>query len=254
MRLISTTSSATSRWPRSMRSSAHSDLPTPLSPMISTPRPKTSMSTECRWRRVASRSSRKAESCLMKGVDSRGVARTGMPRASAADRSSVGGTSPLVTTKQEMRQRHEPGQDERPPARRQLAQVADLAAAQDLHAPVADVVGVAGEGQPRPLHAREVDALVEARAAPRRGERQAGCAAAPGGPRTATPGRSPRRARRPVRRGPAPPSGLRLDQPQVAVLAAVEHVDALGGARRGRPGTPPRGPPSRARPRPRSWA
>ena len=41
----------------------------------------------------------------MNGVDSRGVVSTGMPRASAAARISVGGTSPLVTTKQVIRQR-----------------------------------------------------------------------------------------------------------------------------------------------------
>ena len=42
----------------------------------------------------------------MKAVDSSGVVSTGMPRASAADSSSGGGTRPLVTTKQVMRQLH----------------------------------------------------------------------------------------------------------------------------------------------------
>ena len=161
MRLISTTSSATRRWPRSIRSSAHSDLPMPLSPRISTPSPKTSSSTECRCSRVASRSSRKADSSLMKAVDSSGVVSTGMPRASAA--------------RQQLGRRHQPlghdeagdaaaaqlVQDRRAAARPQLAQVADLAAADDLHAAVADVVGVARERQARPLHARQVDAVVE---------------------------------------------------------------------------------------------
>ena len=41
----------------------------------------------------------------MKAVDSSGVVSTGMPRASAAESSSVGGTRPFVTTKQVMRHR-----------------------------------------------------------------------------------------------------------------------------------------------------
>jgi hypothetical protein len=80
--------------------------PIPLSPRIRTPSPKTSSSTECRCSRVASRSSRNADSSLMKGVDSSGVTSTGMPRASAADKSSGAGEMPFVTTKQLMRQRH----------------------------------------------------------------------------------------------------------------------------------------------------
>ena len=104
MRRISTTSSATSRWPRSIRSSAHSDFPIPLSPTMRTPRPKTSMRTECRCSRSASRSSRKAERPLMKGVESSAVRRMGTARASASASSSAGGARPLVTTKQEMRQ------------------------------------------------------------------------------------------------------------------------------------------------------
>ena len=40
----------------------------------------------------------------MNGVDSAGVPRIGMPRASASASSSAGASRPLVTTKQEMRQ------------------------------------------------------------------------------------------------------------------------------------------------------
>ena len=47
IRAISTTSSATRPWPREISSSASSDLPTPESPVISTPMPKTSMKTPC---------------------------------------------------------------------------------------------------------------------------------------------------------------------------------------------------------------
>ncbi len=44
-RRTSTASSATRRWPRTTRSSAHSLLPMPLSPMMSTPRPRMSIRT-----------------------------------------------------------------------------------------------------------------------------------------------------------------------------------------------------------------
>jgi hypothetical protein len=54
MREISTTSSATSPWPRLMSSNPSSLLPTPESPVISTPRPSTSMNTP--WRVVVSAS------------------------------------------------------------------------------------------------------------------------------------------------------------------------------------------------------
>ena len=55
-RAMSTTSSATSRCPRLMSSSAHSLLPTPLSPVMSTPTPNTSTSTPWRVVRGASTS------------------------------------------------------------------------------------------------------------------------------------------------------------------------------------------------------
>src|SRR4029079_2625858 len=48
-------------------------------------------------------------------------------------------------------------EDRAPLARLQLAQVAGLAAADDLHAAIADVVGVAGEREPGPLDARLAD-------------------------------------------------------------------------------------------------
>src|SRR5262245_5606335 len=44
-RRTSTVSSATSRWPRTIRSSAHSLFPMPLSPVTRIPRPSTSSST-----------------------------------------------------------------------------------------------------------------------------------------------------------------------------------------------------------------
>ena len=150
MRRISTTSSATSRWPRSIRSSAHSDLPIPLSPTMRTPRPKTSMSTECRWRRRARRSSRNAERALMNGVDSADVTRTGMPRASASAHQLRRRIQPLRHHEAGDRGRRPGGAARTRAARRDsLRRYPSSLAAQDLHAAVTDVVGVAGEGEAR---------------------------------------------------------------------------------------------------------
>ncbi len=59
-RRMSTTSSATSWWPRLTSSSAASLLPTPLLPVISRPAPNTFTSTPWRVSRGASRSRRNA--------------------------------------------------------------------------------------------------------------------------------------------------------------------------------------------------
>ena len=82
-RRTSTTSSATSRWPRAIRSSAHSLLPMPLSPRISTPRP--SRSTSVPWTVVRSarwNSSRAVIFAMAVPVDV-GVTSSGTPAASA---------------------------------------------------------------------------------------------------------------------------------------------------------------------------
>ena len=60
-RRTSTASSATRRWPRTMRSSAHSLLPMPLSPTMSTPRPRMSSSTPCSSSRATKLSSSMAD-------------------------------------------------------------------------------------------------------------------------------------------------------------------------------------------------
>ena len=67
-RAMSTTSSATSRWPRLISSSAHSLLPTPLSPVISTPTPNTSTSTPCCVTRGASTSARYVMALLVNAL------------------------------------------------------------------------------------------------------------------------------------------------------------------------------------------
>ena len=83
-----------------MSSSAHSLLPMPLSPTISTPSPSTSTSTPWRDVRGASRSSSSAPSLAKAtGVDS--VVRSSGTRAvSAAAISPSGGSRCLVTTTQ----------------------------------------------------------------------------------------------------------------------------------------------------------
>ena len=93
-RRSSTTSSATSRWPRPTSSSAHSLLPMPLSPTISTPRPSRSMSTP--WTSMRSASSPRAarSACAIAvpvGVD---VPSSGTPARSHASTSSASGREP----------------------------------------------------------------------------------------------------------------------------------------------------------------
>ena len=102
-RRTSTASSATSRCPRSTRSSAHSLLPIPLSPAISTPRPRMSMSTACTTVRSASTSSRKLVSLAMAIGVATGVRRSGTPARSASATTSGGSACPSVTSTQGIR-------------------------------------------------------------------------------------------------------------------------------------------------------
>ena len=77
--LISTTSSATRRWPLLISSRAASDLPIPLSPMIGTPSPYTSTSTACTDILGASSTwSQRSTSCTNADVTALDV-RTGTP-------------------------------------------------------------------------------------------------------------------------------------------------------------------------------
>ena len=76
-RRTSTVSSATRRWPRTTRSSAHSLLPMPLSPTISTPRPRMSISTPWMISRCARRSSSTAVSLPIAAAVGTGVRRIG---------------------------------------------------------------------------------------------------------------------------------------------------------------------------------
>ncbi len=99
-RRTSTVSSATRRWPRTIRSSAHSLLPMPLSPEISTPRPSTSISTAWRMMRSASESSSiDASFAIAVGVDV-AVLSSGTRARSASITSSTGGENPPVISTQ----------------------------------------------------------------------------------------------------------------------------------------------------------
>ena len=89
-RRISTVSSATSRWPRTIRSSAHSLLPMPLSPTISTPRPSMSISTAWIIVRSASESSSIDVSFAMAVGVATGVLSSGR-RARSASTTHLGG-------------------------------------------------------------------------------------------------------------------------------------------------------------------
>ena len=98
MRRTSTRSSATSRCPRMMRSSAASDFPMPLLPSSSTPTPSTSISTAWMLAVGASCSSRYFWIWSMATDDISGVRSSGTPSRSAASRRIAGISSPLVTT------------------------------------------------------------------------------------------------------------------------------------------------------------
>ena len=92
----STASSATRRWPRTTRSSAHSLLPMPLSPMTSTPRPRMSIRTPWMMPRAARYVSRTADSRdIASGVAAR-VRSSGTCARSASIGSSGGGAKPSV--------------------------------------------------------------------------------------------------------------------------------------------------------------
>src|SRR5262245_18020455 len=95
-RRTSTVSSATSRCPRTIRSSAHSLLPMPLSPAMSTPRPSTSISTACRMVRSASESSRIDDSFAIAVGVATAVLSSGSRARSASRTSSTGGAKPPV--------------------------------------------------------------------------------------------------------------------------------------------------------------
>ena len=93
------TSSATSRWPRTTRSSAVSLLPMPLLPTISTPMPSTSISTP--WSSVdgASRSAIHVGDRAMKSAVTSDDTSSGTPRASAAlDAAPRAASAPRHTT------------------------------------------------------------------------------------------------------------------------------------------------------------
>ena len=99
-RRISTVSSATSRCPLTMRSSAHSLLPMPLSPTMSTPRPRISSSTACITVRSASESSRIDVNFAIAAGVATGVLSNGSPARSATNATSGGGAKPPVISTQ----------------------------------------------------------------------------------------------------------------------------------------------------------
>ena len=150
-----------------------------------------------------------------------------------------------------------------PPGGRQLAQVAELAAAQDLHAAVADVVGVAGEGEARAAARARVDhawsrpglARGQAQSAARRRDRpaRARVRSRPRGPLAGA--RAQRRRAPPLHRGAAS-SGLGLDQPEISILPPIQDAEiAWTCRRRGRSATRrPSWHPPGGRPRRPSWA
>ena len=172
-RRTSTVSSATSRWPRTIRSSAHSLLPMPLSPAISTPRPRTSISTAWRIVRSASESSRIDVSLAMAvGVDD-GRPQQRQRARSASTTSSAGGVKPPV-----MRTHGKSSVSARRiastrPAAVEALEIADLALAEDQHAARLEVLVKAGEREAGLLDVRAGDEAVEAVRARQQLERQA---------------------------------------------------------------------------------
>ena len=189
-RRTSTVSSATSRWPRTIRSSAHSLLPMPLSPAISTPRPRMSISTACIIVRSASESSSIDDSLAIAVGVATAVFSSGS-RARSASTSSSGRRREAAGDEHAgkiERQR----QAQRVDARRRLEalEIADLALAEDQDASRLQVFVEAGEREAGLLDVGAGDDAVEAvgaRPAARAAGRtpRAGCRAAPA---TVTPG------------------------------------------------------------------
>ena len=92
-------SSATSRWPRLISSSASSLLPAPASPVISTPNEKISMNTPCSEVCGASRLDRKCCSRFRHSKPRRSETQSAMPASSQAVCRSVGQTWPWLMTR-----------------------------------------------------------------------------------------------------------------------------------------------------------
>ena len=88
MRETSTTSSATSPCPREISSRPSSLLPTPESPVISTPMPSTSMKTPCSVPVSASCRETKVRRVSITNADDSGVCSNGMPASSQPLRTS----------------------------------------------------------------------------------------------------------------------------------------------------------------------
>ncbi len=244
----STASSATRRWPRTTRSSAHSLLPMPLSPTISTPSPRMSISTPCTTPRAA-------EVRVEGGREARHRFRASRPRVREQRHAGP------IRLREGLRRRHEPAGDEqarepvaehalqdgRAVVRRQRFEIPHFALAEHEHAAAAQVRVESRQGQPGLLRVGNGDAPFEAGRAgeqleiegARIGEipqdrgdgdtpRLGGFGHRSNAVRIADVATRPRpvihvRAIGKIRSDRL----VRLDQPEVAVLAAVQDVDGI---------------------------
>ena len=157
-RRTSTVSSATRRWPRTIRSSAHSLLPMPLSPAISTPRPRTSISTACSIVRSASESSSIDDSlAIAVGVDDRRSCSSGSRARADSARSSAGGAKPPVIRTHGKSTVSERRSDVDARGGVEAFEIADLALAEDQDASRPEVLVEAGEREAGLLDVRAGD-------------------------------------------------------------------------------------------------